>query len=160
MSTDRRGSRCLHKQHAVHVTLLLCVFSNDNKEKNVSKTNYRLDCIWRNSHSDCDIYRVLNAFALYLTSIRKSPQDLHRFITVPTPRHRPHTNRQTDRQTDSSQYFAPLITTQANPLAYKDLRSATMRPFAVIAVATCFLYTLLPCHRLFLCVSVYASVPY
>jgi len=33
MSTDRRGSRCLHKQHAVHVTLSLCVFSNDNKEK-------------------------------------------------------------------------------------------------------------------------------
>jgi len=50
--------------YAVHVTMLLCVFSNDNEEKNCSERNYKLDCIWRNSNSDCDICRVFNAFPL------------------------------------------------------------------------------------------------
>jgi len=45
--------RYLNKHiYAVHVLLLLCVFSNDNEQKNASKTNYKLDCIWRNSNSD------------------------------------------------------------------------------------------------------------
>jgi len=32
--------------YAVHVTVLLCVFSSDNEEKNASETNYKLDCIF------------------------------------------------------------------------------------------------------------------
>jgi len=42
-------------------------------KENASKTNYKLDCIWRNSNSDCDIFRVFNAFPLNLTSTRESP---------------------------------------------------------------------------------------
>ena len=33
-------------------------------KKNCSERNYKLDCIWRNSNSDCDICRVFNAFPL------------------------------------------------------------------------------------------------
>ena len=40
--------------------------------ENASKTNYKLDCIWRNSNSDYDIYRVFSAFPLNLIHIRKS----------------------------------------------------------------------------------------
>jgi len=38
-----------------------------------SKTNYGLDCICRNSSRGYNIYCVLNAFSLNLTSVQKSP---------------------------------------------------------------------------------------
>ena len=65
---------------AVHVTVLVTVFSNDNG-KNSSKTKYKRELKiqkFRNANSDYDIYRVFNAFPLNITSIRKdsieSPQ--------------------------------------------------------------------------------------
>jgi len=63
--------------------VLLCAFINDNEEKNVSKTNYKLDRIWRNSNSDYDIYRVFNAFPLNLTSIRlfDYPTDYYQIVS-------------------------------------------------------------------------------
>ena len=75
--------------YAVHVTVLLCVFSHDNEEKNASKTNYKLDKIWRNSNSDYDIYCMFNAFPLNLISIRKSPWNPHRPMEI---NHSPYTH--------------------------------------------------------------------
>jgi len=87
--------------YAVHVTVLLCVFINDNtKKKCHNKTNYTLDCIWRNSNSDYDIYRPFNnAFPLNLTSIRKSPYYPHRAMGI---RNSPHTCTHGNPRTHSS----------------------------------------------------------
>ena len=42
--------RCIFNKH------IYAVFSNDNKKNNASsKTDYKLDCIWRNSNSEYDI---------------------------------------------------------------------------------------------------------
>ena len=73
--------RCILNKHIypVHVACY-CVCSITIMKKKCCKTNKKLDCIWRNSNSDYDIYRVFNAFPLNLTYI---PKNLHRIFTGP-----------------------------------------------------------------------------
>jgi len=94
--------RYLNKHiYAVHVTVLLCLFSSDNDQQMPAKTNYKLGCIWRNSNSEHDIYRVSNASPRDLTSNRKSsiesPQTKGDSSQSPYPSHvnprgNPHTH--------------------------------------------------------------------
>ena len=65
------------------------LFSNDSEE-NAYKTVQKLDCIWRNSNNDNDIYRMFNAFPLNLTSIQNPHRiPAHRPMGIP---HSPHTH--------------------------------------------------------------------
>ena len=78
--------------YAVHVTVLLRVFSNNNEE-NASERNHKVDCIWRNSNSDYDIYRVFNAFPLIshpFKNLHTIPTGLWGFTTVHIPIHYPY----------------------------------------------------------------------
>ena len=74
--------RCifLNRSYAVHVTVLLCVglFTNDNEE-NASKTNYKLECLWRNSSKNLTFIACFVRFRL----ISQPFENLHRIPTDP-----------------------------------------------------------------------------